>query len=143
MENDDLTPDAPLGGNSSNSSNSSNSNNNGDNENENENENENGELSEEHAAYLLAFQQEFEESNKQIDPVVDPIAAEKANKEYFLKHAANSAAQIVWLSNNAESESLAFGCHKYILAAAFDKDTSVGGKADELSEILGGLMGPK
>jgi len=73
----------------------------------------NDNLQKELAAYQAAIKQEYELSKSGI-----PENVEEITRDFFKANAASAAAQIVWLSNNAHSESTRLAAAKTVIAEA-------------------------
>lgn len=91
-------------------------------------------LRQEHQSYLEAYKQEFQENAAK-----EPEEAETYARDFFKKNVPTAAAQIVWLSQNAESEAVKLNAAKTILAEAFANGRAVG---DPIKDILTNLTKP-
>jgi hypothetical protein len=81
--------------------------------------------------YAKAYQQEFE-----MTVTETPADTEKLTRDFFKKNAASAAAQIVWLSSNADSETVRLNASKTVLTMAFEDAKNDG---DPFKELLRGL----
>lgn len=66
--------------------------------------------------YHKAFEQEYAEANTK-----KPDDIEQNTRDFFKKNVNSAAAQVVWLSQNAASESVQFAACKYVISEAFTK----------------------
>ena len=78
--------------------------------------------------YAEAFRQEYE-----LNTNVDPSNVEEYTKDFFRKNVHSAAAQIVWLANNAESESVRGNMAKYVVEAAVAEGDAAG---DPIKDLL-------
>ena len=81
--------------------------------------------------YAEAFKQEYE-----LATAASPENVEEYTRDYFKKNVHSAAAQIVWLANNAESESVRGNMAKYIVEAAIAEGDAAG---DPIKELLKSL----
>jgi hypothetical protein len=81
--------------------------------------------------YAAAFRQEFEESTKN-----SPDNVEEYTRDFFKKNIHSAAAQIVWLSNNAASESVRLAASKLVVHEAL---TDARADGDPIKELLASL----
>lgn len=83
-------------------------------------------------SYAAAFRQEFEEKSK-----VAPENVEAYTKDFFKANIHSAAAQIVWLSNNADSESVRLQASKLVVQEALTDARADGDPIKDLLESLG------
>jgi hypothetical protein len=91
-------------------------------------------LQKELAAYQAAIKQEYEMSKAGVPENVDQIT-----RDFFKSNAASAAAQIVWLANNAHSESTRLAAAKTVIAEALADARAEG---DPIRELLKDLAPP-
>lgn len=92
-------------------------------------------LSNELAKYKLALEQEFERAPSPEDRAAENV--EKYTRDFFKKHIASAAAQIVWLSANSTSDSVRLRACQIIVKEALEDARADG---DPIKDILNGLM---
>lgn len=80
------------------------------------------------ANYALALRQEYE-----ISVAEEPDNVQEHTKDFFQKRAHYAAAQIDWLANHAESETVKLNANKYILTMAFADEED---EKNPLAELL-------
>lgn len=83
------------------------------------------------ANYALALQQEYE---TKVEAAPDNV--QEHTKEFFQKKAHTAAAQIAYLADHAESETVKLNANKFILIQAFADEES---EKNPLAELLKGL----
>jgi hypothetical protein len=81
--------------------------------------------------YAEAFKQEYE-----LNSAADPSQVHEYTKDFFRKNVHSAAAQIVWLANSAESESVRMNASKYIVEAALAEGDAAG---DPIKDLLNRL----
>lgn len=86
-------------------------------------------------SYHEAFRQEFESQIKS-----DPENVEEYTQDFFKKNVHSAAAQIVWLSNNADNESVKLNAAKYVVEQAL-RDANKDG--DPIKDVLKELTAKK
>lgn len=97
---------------------------------------ENGQLSQETLQQRLneysdALRKEFEAQTKE-----SPENVEEYTRDFFRRNVHSMAAQIVWLANNAESESVQLSACKFGVQLAIDEAR---GEGDPIKELLKSL----
>lgn len=85
--------------------------------------------------YSLALKQEYETKTKE-----RPDDLEEHTRDYFKDNLHNAAHQVVWLSNNADSESVRLSSCKLIIATALEQSKADG---DPIAGLLAELTGKK
>lgn len=87
------------------------------------------ELVKEHLnAYAKALRQEFEDKTAE-----EPEQVELHTRNFFKKNVHSAAAQVVWLSGNAESETVRLNASKYIVSVAIEAEKD---SEDPVAEII-------
>lgn len=84
--------------------------------------------------YAQAYKEEFELKSQEA-----PENVEEHTRDFFKRNSAASAAQIVWLSNNADSETVRLNASKTVLTMAF-ADAKADG--DPIKQLLNDLTHP-
>lgn len=88
-------------------------------------------LQEELTNYMTALRQEFEDKTAEA-----PENVQEHTSEFFKANVPNAAAQIAWLSINADSESVRLNASKMVIALALKDEQD---KQDPLKDLLKGL----
>lgn len=95
-------------------------------------------LQDELRKYKEAYQQEYEIKMKRVaDGEVDPKQITDYTRDYFKANLAGAAAQIVWLSSNADSETVSLSASKFVVEQALT-DAKVDG--DPVAALLAQLQ---
>lgn len=81
--------------------------------------------------YSASLHKELQDSLAQ-----EPENVEEYTRNFFKKNVHSAAAQIVWLSNNADSESVKFSASKYVVGMALEVEKD---DKDPLKSILKSL----
>jgi hypothetical protein len=82
-------------------------------------------------SYAEAFRQEYEQSTKE-----SPENVEQYTLDFFKKNIHSAAAQVVWLSNNADSETVRLSASKYVIDQALADGERDG---DPIKDLLNSL----
>lgn len=85
--------------------------------------------------YSAAIRQEFEESTK-----ADPNNYEEYTRDFFKKNIHSMAAQVVWLANNSDSDSVRLSACKYGIDMALAQSKEDG---DPIKALLSELTSGK
>lgn len=93
-------------------------------------------LQDELAKYQAALKQEFELAEKAADGF-DPLMVEASLKKFWLSNAPMSAAQIVWLAQFADSETVKLKANQFVIEQAKELSEA---ENDPVKRILMGLM---
>ena len=93
-------------------------------------------LQQELAKYRKAFAEEFEVSLKSEEAAKDPTKAHEYLKHFFKQNLPMAAAQIAWLSQNAQAESVKLAASKYVVEHALEDSKKDG---DPVAAILAAL----
>lgn len=88
--------------------------------------------------YHAALRSEFEATN--VAELAEPEKAEVETREFFKKNVPHAAAQIAWLAQNADSETVKLNASKYVIEKAF-KDSEADG--DPVTALLKELTAEK
>lgn len=88
--------------------------------------------------YKKALEEEFARSTdgSSLDSAVENV--ERYTRDFFKKHMATAAAQVVWLSGNSTSDSVRLNASKYIIGEALADAKEQG---DPIRELMQELIG--
>lgn len=89
--------------------------------------------------YAEAIRTEFEDSLKEQDELEN---VPKYTQDFFKRNVAAAAAQIVWLGNNADSETVKLSASKYVVDKALEDATKDGDPIRDLLKELGATATP-